>query len=116
MGAVLLAAHCGSPGRPSAMIKVVVAPDQELVRARRVLARLRGTAVARAAAGRIRRLLPPRELDVLRLMAHGDTNSEIAGALLLGERTVKTHVASIFAKLEARDRAAAIVLARAAGV
>lgn len=60
--------------------------------------------------------LTDREHDVLRLMARGHTNAEIASALHLGETTVKTHVGSIFLKLDARDRAAAIVYAYDHGV
>ncbi|MET0145611.1 MAG: response regulator transcription factor [Ilumatobacteraceae bacterium] len=60
--------------------------------------------------------LSERELDVLRLMARGASNTEIAAALIVGERTVKGHVGSIFTKLGARDRAAAIVLAFDAGL
>jgi DNA-binding NarL/FixJ family response regulator len=55
--------------------------------------------------------LTEREHDVLRLMARGATNSEIAAALIVSEATVKTHVGSIFTKLGVRDRAAAIVFA-----
>jgi len=55
--------------------------------------------------------LTEREHDVLRLMARGATNGEIAGALHVAEATVKSHVGSIFAKLDVRDRAAAIVFA-----
>lgn len=60
--------------------------------------------------------LTERELDVLRLMARGATNAEIAGELFLAETTVKTHVGAIFTKLGVRDRAAAIVAAFDAGV
>jgi DNA-binding NarL/FixJ family response regulator len=55
--------------------------------------------------------LTDREHDVLRLMARGATNGEIASALIVSEATVKTHVGSIFSKLGVRDRAAAIVFA-----
>jgi len=55
--------------------------------------------------------LTDREHDVLRQMATGATNAEIAEALYVSEATVKTHVGSIFAKLGVRDRPAAIVLA-----
>jgi DNA-binding NarL/FixJ family response regulator len=61
-------------------------------------------------------LLTDREHDVLRLMARGATNAEIAEALSVAEATVKTHVGSIFGKLGVRDRAAAIVFAYDHGV
>jgi DNA-binding NarL/FixJ family response regulator len=61
-------------------------------------------------------LLTEREHDVLRLMARGGTNAEIAAGLYVAEATVKTHVGRIFAKLGARDRAAAIVFAFDHGV
>jgi len=59
--------------------------------------------------------LTQRELEVLELIARGQTNIEIAAELYLSERTVKGHVSSIFSKVGARDRAAAIVLAYDAG-
>jgi DNA-binding NarL/FixJ family response regulator len=61
-------------------------------------------------------LLTDREHDVLRLMARGATNAEIAATLFVAEATVKTHVGSIFSKLGVRDRAAAIVFAYDHGV
>jgi DNA-binding NarL/FixJ family response regulator len=60
--------------------------------------------------------LTDREHDVLRLMARGATNAEIAAALFVAEATVKTHVGSIFGKLGVRDRASAIVFAYDHGV
>jgi DNA-binding NarL/FixJ family response regulator len=60
--------------------------------------------------------LSDRELEVLTLVARGASNLEIAGALAVSERTVKGHIGSIFTKLGARDRAAAIVLAYDAGL
>jgi len=60
--------------------------------------------------------LTTRELDVLRLMARGASNREIADQLFLAETTVKTHVGALFTKLGARDRAAAIVFAYDAGL
>jgi len=61
-------------------------------------------------------LLTDREHEVLRLMARGATNAEIAGSLHVAEATVKTHVGSIFAKIGVRDRPAAIVFAYDHGV
>ena len=61
-------------------------------------------------------LLTDREHDVLRLMARGATNAEIAAELYVAEATVKSHVGSIFTKLDVRDRAAAIVFAYDHGV
>ncbi len=54
--------------------------------------------------------LTAREIEVLRLMAEGRNNAQIAAALFVTENTVKTHVSNIFAKLGCRDRAAAVLL------
>jgi DNA-binding NarL/FixJ family response regulator len=82
----------------------------------RVLELTRRAGVPRArAAARIGELTE-RELEVLRLMATGASNAEIAGALFVGEATVKTHVGSVFAKLGVRDRAGAIVFAYQNGI
>ena len=60
--------------------------------------------------------LTVRELDVLRLIAQGRGNKEIAGALNICDETVKTHVSNLLAKLEAENRAQAIVQALKRGV
>jgi len=60
--------------------------------------------------------LTPREADVLRLLAFGRSNKEIANALSIGDETVKTHVSNVLSKLAVENRAQAIVQALKRGL
>jgi DNA-binding NarL/FixJ family response regulator len=106
-------------------VRVVAAGEALLAPAvtRRLIsefARLRPQAVAgvSGAAGRPGTLtaLTPRETEVLRLVAEGLSNTEIAARLVVTEETVKTHVSRILSKLGLRDRTQAVVAAYESGL
>jgi DNA-binding NarL/FixJ family response regulator len=70
----------------------------------------------RSRAGHRGEPLTPREHDVLAGMADGLTNAEIAARLAVGTETVRTHVAAVLRKLQARDRTQAVVTAYGSGL
>ncbi|MFI5782211.1 response regulator [Nocardia sp. NPDC051570] len=93
-------------------------PREELLRATRATARgqsVLSPAVATMLVERMRRpkndALSKRELEILRLVAAGNTNREVAAGLFISEATVKTHLLNIYAKLGVGDRAAAVATA-----
>jgi DNA-binding NarL/FixJ family response regulator len=82
---------------------------------RRLLERFTATDVVAAAPSSVMKDLTDREADVLRLIARGLSNMEIAAELVVAETTVKTHVARILMKLGVRDRVQAVVRAYESG-
>jgi DNA-binding NarL/FixJ family response regulator len=82
---------------------------------RRLLERFADTAPADGAAAAVG-TLTERELEILRLLATGLSNAELARRLVLSETTVKTHVSSILRKLGVRDRVQAVIAAYDAGL
>ncbi|MFC5147694.1 response regulator transcription factor [Streptomyces aureoversilis] len=95
-------------------VRTVAAGDSLLFPAvLREIAAHRGNERARAAMEKA--ALTAREAEVLRQMARGLSNAEIAAALLLGSETVKTHVSAVLAKLGARDRTQAVIAAYESG-
>lgn len=103
-----------APGEELIMATIAVAAGESWldpgVTARVLTAYRQSGSVERSVAAALDRLTP-RELDVIRLMARGASNTEIAEELFVSEVTVKSHIGHIFAKLNLRDRSAAIVFA-----
>jgi DNA-binding NarL/FixJ family response regulator len=95
-------------------VRLVMAGDSLLFPAAlRTLAAGYGNSAARAAMDRAS--LTEREASILRLMARGMSNADIAAKLMIGSETVKSHVSSVLAKLGARDRTQAVIAAYESG-
>jgi DNA-binding NarL/FixJ family response regulator len=109
------------------------APPEDLVEAIRIVAAgdaLLSPSITRKLLDRVASKLPPlhddtipalaelteREMEVLKLVARGLSNAEIAEKLVLSETTVKTHVSRVLAKLDLRDRVQAVILAYETGL
>ncbi len=107
-----------TPEHLVAAVRLVRAGDALLAPAitRRLVERFARRDEARAAVHRDLSELTPRELEVLRLLATGLSNAELADRLSLSPTTVKTHVARILSKLGLRDRVQAVVLAYETGL
>ena len=108
------------PAEFVAAVRLVAAGDALLAPSvtRRLLDRFRDRLPAPSDTERHARLrdLTEREVDVLRLLARGRSNREIAEDLVVAEPTVKTHVSHVLDKLGLRDRAQAVVLAYEVGL
>ena len=100
-----------------AAVRVAAAGDALLapsVTRRLIEAFARRPATAAPAPSRLASLTP-RERDILRLVARGNSNTEIAQELVVSEATVKTHIGHLLAKLGLRDRVQAVILAYETG-
>ena len=107
-----------SPEQLVAAVRMVRSGDALLAPSitRRLVERFAPQAPARTAVHADLSELTPRELEVLRLLARGLSNAELAAELTLSEATVKTHVGRILTKLQLRDRVQAVVLAYETGL
>jgi len=109
------------------------APPEDLVEAIKIVAAgdaLLAPSITRRLLDHVATRLPPatdatipalaeltdREMEVLKLVARGLSNAEIAAKLVVSETTVKTHVSRVLAKLEIRDRVQAVILAYETGL
>ncbi len=99
-------------------IEIVAAGDALLAPSvtRRLLARFATTLPAGAQDHQALAELTSRETEILRLLAGGLSNAEIAASLVVSEATVKTHISSILRKLRLRDRVQAVILAYETGL
>jgi len=117
---VLAALRAGAIGyvRKEAESEVLLAAVRAAARGQAALDPAIATSVLQELAGGAgtREGLTERELEVLRLLAHGRTNSEIAQELVIGAETVKTHVGNILTKLHLAHRTQAVVRALKEGL
>jgi DNA-binding NarL/FixJ family response regulator len=99
-------------------VSVAVADDQALVRVGfcGIIAATPATPARHLAPGELARLLTEREREVLRLIASGLSNAEVAARLYISPATAKTHVAHLLTKLGARDRVQLVIIAYQAGL
>ena len=106
------------PGQLAEAVRTIATGDALLAPAvtRRLITRYLRVPPTPTAAALAADRLTERELEVLRLLAKGLSNSEIAAALHLSEATVKTHVSRVLTKLDLRDRVQAVVYAYEQGL
>jgi RNA polymerase sigma factor (sigma-70 family) len=107
-----------TPEQLTGAVRLVRAGDALLAPSitRRLVERFAGRGEEASAVHRDLAALTPREREVLKLLAHGMSNAELAAELQLSEATVKTHVARILGKLQLRDRVQAVVVAYETGL
>jgi DNA-binding NarL/FixJ family response regulator len=107
-----------TPAKLVEAIRIVAGGDALLAPSvtRRLLERFAATLPAGARSSEVLGQLTPRETEVLRLLAGGLSNAEIASELVLSEATVKTHISSLLRKLGLRDRVQAVILAYETGL
>ena len=107
-----------TPAKLLEAIRIVAGGDALLAPSvtRRLLERFAATLPAGDNASHVLAQLTARETEVLRLLAAGLSNAEIASELVVSEATVKTHVSSLLRKLGLRDRVQAVILAYETGL
>ncbi len=107
-----------TPAKLVEAIRIVAGGDALLAPSvtRRLLERFAAALPAGDQSSKVLGQLTPRETEVLRLLAAGLSNAEIASELVVSEATVKTHISSLLRKLGLRDRVQAVILAYETGL
>jgi len=107
-----------TPAKLVEAIRIVAGGDALLAPSvtRRLLERFAAALPAGEQSSKVLGQLTPRETEVLRLLAAGLSNAEIASELVVSEATVKTHISSLLRKLGLRDRVQAVILAYETGL